>query len=169
MKKLYLIIIVSQFFLSCGNIKKDIAIDILQDGQGQYDTSCYLIQNGDSSLLYKTYNPVEVDTVLLKEGQTFYVLKEDLTTEEYSYEYFIYDATNDILYGSSIFAMNAILDSISSNDIETIFNSNKRIEYKADNIDIKSNNLRIPYKVIDKIKYKFLELTKLGPPPYIRP
>lgn len=167
MGKIFSITVAVLFLLSCGCIdKQHIAIDTFQDCQGQYGTNCYLIQNGDSSLLYKTYNPVEVDTVLLKEGQTFYVLKEDITTEESLYEYLVYDTTNDILYDSDILA---ILDSISSSDIAAIFNSNKKLEYKADDIDLKSNKLRIQYKATDKIKYMFLDLTQLGTPPYIRP
>ena len=166
MNKLYIIMIVFSLFLSCSKLKKDIVIDILQDDQGQYDTNCYLIENDDSSLLYKTYNPVEVDTVLMKGGRTFYVLKEDLTTEEASYKYLIYDDTKHILYGSSdIFA---IFDSISQDDIETIFNNSGEIKYKADDIDLKSNCLRIKYMVLDTIKYKYMNINKLGIPPYIR-
>lgn len=129
-----------------------------------YSTDCYLSKGNDSILLYHTYNPVKLDTILMTDsGTNLFVLEEDIFSEEATFSYIVYDEENIFLYKSSL---NETLNFLTNSELRlSEMRVNKPI-FRVDSISLDLKKLYVRYHINGK--HNVLELYPVGEPPYTR-
>lgn len=113
LKRVVSIVLVCVLLFGCSRDKRilDIEIGKYSSDRIEYDY-LYRIEKCDvDKVVYQSYNPLRIDTIMNAGKSVLYVVNEDIEDQELTNKYIVYDFDNDKLYESD---MNICLDIINS-------------------------------------------------------
>lgn len=89
----------------------NIAVEKYCSDNIEYEYSYCIKKQSDDRIIYQSYNPLRIDTIMNVGKSVLYVVNEDIEDQELTNKYIVYDFDNDKLYESD---MNICLDIINS-------------------------------------------------------